>query len=769
MAKDPLSGKLAVILHGDIAGSTKMVQQDEHLAHERIQETFHQFSETIEEYSGQVLELRGDALLAEFERPSDAVSATLAFQSRHLKFLTSIGDEIKPEVRVGISMGEVVVADNTITGAGVVMAQRVEQLAEPGGACITSAVQESLSKRVPIELVNLGEQDLKGFDEPIRVFKVILDANQSVPLPQLASSREQPKILWKQKGLVALLALAIVVGIVYWVNSGEQLEEKVSVEQMAFPLPEKPSIAVLPFTNMSDDAEQEYFVDGMTEDLITDLSKLSELFVVARNSVFTYKGRAVKVRDVAEELGVRYVLEGSVRRSGDQVRINAQLIDALSGGHIWAERYDGVLGDVFALQDQVTRGIVSQLAVSLSIEENIAISQTESADSNTYDLFLQGWEHYRSGKPENYTRAIELLEKVIDKDPSFRRAQAALAAVYWDILNKWWWQQSLETPYYPVFERARTALQRSQQDPTALTHQLAAEWIAYYSRSSTRRALVEAEMALKLGPNHPASHMAMAISLLKDRRPQEAENSVRKAMRLDPHYPAAYLVRLAQTQFHLENYQGAADSLQEAVDRNSSDSWAYVYLAAALGNLNQSEKAREALKRADTLRANAGFGPITLVSTAHQRFRWQGKRDALKDGLRVAGAPKGAEWLKLITQVGDIREVKGATAIDAVEAKALHDRGAIFIDTQPTWLVRRIPGAHFLEWWGIEGWMFNEVALRELADTKQEIVIYSSRLGEGDFASASALAVSRGFENVYYFPEALDAWEAAGYPIETGK
>ena len=778
MARDHLSGKLAVILHADVAGSTALVQENEQLAHERIQDTFKRFGNLIARYHGRVRELRGDALLAEFERASDAVTAALAFQSEQAEYNKQLNDSIEPRVRVGIAMGEVVIADKTITGTGVVLAQRLEQISEPGGVVIQGAAYETIPGRFPFEYEDLGEHEVKGFEKAVNVYAAKLKNSTNIPQPGQLDNNNR-------KSVVASIAFVLIVAgfALAWFEPWEAREEPAQEQRMAFQLPDKPSVAVLPFNNMSADAEQEYFVDGMTEDLITDLSKIPQLFVVARNTMFTYKGKAVKVHEIAEELGVRYVLEGSVRRSGNQVRINAQLIDALTGGHLWAERYDGVLDDVFALQDEVAKGIVTQLAVSLSIEENAAITQIDTADSKAYDLFLKGWELYRSGVPENYSRAIELIEQSITKDPGFSRAHAALAAVYWDIVEKGWWQQSLGMSYYTVSEHVRIALQRSQQDPTVLTHQIAAERIAFFSRSA-RRALTEAERALELDPNHPAGHMAMAVALLKDKRLEEAETAVRTAMRLDPHYPATYLVRLAQIQFQLQNYQGAADSLKQAVEQDPNDRWAYAYLAAAHGQLNQTDQARKALARADELRANAGFGPITQVATASFEFRWRwlGNRTALKQGLRVAGAPQGGEWLDLVVEDDTNQAVEGgssmnqriigATVIDAIQAKALHERGAVFVDTQRAWLVERIPGAHFLEWWGVEGWEFNEIMLGKLIDKKQEVVIYNSRSGGGlvgRISSACALAVSRGITNVYCFPGGIDEWKSAGYSVDTSK
>ena len=771
MAKDRLSDKLAVILHADVAGSTQLVQQDEHLAHERIQDSFRRFGDTIETYRGTILELRGDALLAEFERASDAVSATLSFQADQAYYLSRLKDDLKPSIRVGIAMGEVVMDDSTVTGAGVVLAQRVEQLAEPGSLCITAALHEALPNRMPFDLENIGEQTLKGFDDPVRVYRVELSPGESIPPPQQESQSKSSQKSWPLKTTIAVVVVTIAIGIAYLFKSTKPIEEAASIERMAFPLPDKPSIAVLPFNNMSDDAQQEYFADGMTEDLITDISKISGLFVIARNSVFTYKGKAVKVRQVAEELGVRYVMEGSVRRVGNQVRINAQLIDATTGGHIWAERYDGSLDDVFSMQDKITKNIVTALSVALVGQEQAKQTKAETNNTEAHDAFLRGWERYRQGTPEDLGKSVAYFEKAIDLDPGYARAHAALAAVYWDIYSKGWWEKSLEIPFHEIYvitELARKSLRRSQENPTAMTHQVASESAAFYSRSP-RRPLAEAQLAIELDPNSAAGHLALGNALLKAKKPQDAEQAIRKAMRLDPHFPPDYLVRLAQAQFHLENYEGAIMSLEKAVEGNPDDSWAFVYLAAAYGQMNLAEKAQKSLERADALRADASWGPITIMTTVQPYFRWLGNKNALKDGLRVAGASTGGEWLDLIFGSDETFEVKGAITVDANGAKKLYDRGALFVNTHYAWFTRYIPGSVGLEWWQ-EGWIFNEVALRKLAANEREIVIYSTdSTRQRRAAHSAALAVSRGIEKVYFFPGGPDAWETAGYPIETAK
>ncbi len=318
--------KLAVVLHADVVGSTELVRRNETIAHDRILDTFERLSGTVNAYGGIVHELRGDALLAEFNRASDAVSAALAFQAANAEHNASLEDEIRPEVRVGVSLGEVVVSDGTLTGPDVVLAQRLEQLARPGGVCISQATYQSIPERLPFDYEDLGERPAKGFDKPVRAYAVVARAGETIPEAEPAATISEarpalPNPVWAFVGVVFLLL--IVVGAL-WTRPWAP----------RWVLPDKPSIVVLPFTSMSEESEEEHLADGMTDDLITDLSRISGLFVIARNTSFTYKGRAVNVPEMAEELGVRYVLEGSVRRTGGGIRINAQLIDATTGGHL---------------------------------------------------------------------------------------------------------------------------------------------------------------------------------------------------------------------------------------------------------------------------------------------------------------------------------------------------------------------------------------------------------------------------------------------------
>ena len=609
MAKDYLSGKLAVILHADVAGSTALVHQDEQLAHERIQDAFQRFSRNIEKYHGLVHELRGDALLAEFERASDAVAAALAFQADQAYNNSRLTDDLRPTIRVGIDLGEVIIADNTVTGAGVVLAQRVEQLADAGGLCITAALHEAIPRRMPFDLEDLGDQLLKGFDDPVHVYRVELSPGESIPSPAKETNPETSKSPERLKFAIAVFLVVVVAGIAYWLLPSEAMKEPASIERMAFPLPDKPSIAVLPFNNMSDDTQQEYFVDGMTEDLITDLSKLSNLFVVARNSVFTYKGKSVTIKQVAEELGVRYVLEGSVRKADNQVRINAQLIDATTGGHIWADRFDRRYSEIFSLQDELTSHIVAALALKLSPAEEKRLAQHETDSVQAYEAFLQGWAYYEQ-RPKGFADAVPFFKKAIAIDPDYGRAQAALAATY--ILG------------FSNRNLAQEHLHKAMVNPTTVAHRVAS--LLHTINDEHDEAIAEAERAIALDPNDPVGYFAMNRALTFAGKPAEAVDNIKKAMRLNPHYPPIYLYRLGFAQFGMERYKDTAATLERAILRVPDMENSLELLVSTYGHLGR-------LSEAKSIRKQLGYWPDCSYGN---KFKEQADRERWCEGLRKA-------------------------------------------------------------------------------------------------------------------------------------
>jgi adenylate cyclase len=584
--------KLAVILHADVVGSTRLVQRNETLAHERIQDAFRRFSSTIEAYNGVTHELRGDALVAEFARASDAVAAGLAFQIENTEFNARLEDDLQPQLRIGISLGEVVIADNTMTGSGVVLAQRLEQLADPGGVWIQGAAYETVPKRLPFEHQSQGEQTLKGFEEPVRAYAVSLKAGEVVPA---AESVDRPV-------------------------------------RATLDLPDKPSLAVLPFTNISGDSEQEYFSDGITEDLITDLSKVSGLFVIARSSSFIFNGTSTDVTQVGRNLGVRYVLEGSVRRAGDKLRINAQLIEAAGGNHLWAERYDGDLTDIFALQDQITESVVAALAVTLTRAEQRRALGKKTQDLQAYDYVLRGNAYHHRMTKEDNLKAEEMFERAIERDPEYAPAYAGLAWVLVHNSNQEWSSDAQRT-LKAALENAERAV--VLDDSLAKAHMVLGD--VYCWTKQCEQAVAEGRRAIALDPSYADGHMALAYYLVTAGHADEAVEEVQKALRFNPvHAGRLYYQILCASHYMLKQYEAAVEAGEQAVSRDPNHYIPHGLLAAAFA---QSEKMDDARRHArEVLRLNPSFSLRHYAESLP--FKNKTDRDHRIAGLRKAGLPE---------------------------------------------------------------------------------------------------------------------------------
>ena len=639
--------KMAAILHADVAGSTALVQLDESLTHERINDSFTRFARTIDQYGGTVHEIRGDALVAEFPRASNAVCAALAFQASHTEQLEQLTDKIAPIVRIGVSLGEVVVADGMVTGAGVVLAQRVEQLAAPGGLCITGAIHEALPQRMPVDQEDLGERAVKGFEEPVRVYAVHIRDGAELPEPAAASTVNKiPTTLWI--GITAVVLLVSGVGLLVWLQPWAPEIEPASVAQMAQPLPEKPliaelpnhpaapfpdkpSIAVLPFTNLSGDPEQEYFADGITEDLTTDLSKITGLFVVARNSSFAYKGQSPDVREVARDLGVKFVLEGSVRRAGTQIRINAQLVDATSGGHIWAERFDGTMADVFSLQDDVNQKIVAALAVSLTVEDREQLGKIETENPQAYDFLLRGLDEYQRFDRYSNAEARETFKQAITLDPGYARAYANVALTHASDVN-FNWTDNQEESIRLGLQYAARALELDDNIPQIyLTRS-----ILYLAQRRHDAAVEAGRRTIEVHPNYADGHAALAFVLSYAGRLEEALEAMHHAKHLNPQYSHVYLAVEGRILFLLERYQDALVVLEESVQRNPVFDRTQLHLAATYAQLGNLDDAAWAVEEALAIRPD--------ISLADERRDALYKRsrdlDLYLSALRKAGVPE---------------------------------------------------------------------------------------------------------------------------------
>ena len=623
------SGKLAVILHADVAGSTALVQQDEDLAHERIQDSFRRFSDTITKYHGHVRELRGDALLAEFERASDAVTASLAFQAEQAELIAQFNDAILPMVRVGIAMGEVIVADNTVTGAGVVLAQRVEQLAEPGGVCITGAIHEALPHRMPFVQANLGEQQVKGFEESVRVYRVAIKPGEAIPPPEKAQQRKASNTLGISAAVAAIILIAAG-GLAFWFQPWMPEEEPASVERMAFPLPDKPSIAVLPFDNLSG-PDQEHLADGLTEEIITTLSKSPNLFVIARNSTFTYKGKAVDVRQVAEEQGVHYVLEGSVQHSGDRVRINAQLIDALEGHHIWAERYDREINDIFALQDDITQNIMIALEVELVQGAGIRLIHARAPRPEAFEQLQKSRLHYYRFNKEDNAISRDWAKKAAEISPDYPDAWEWMG---WTHLNdyRFGWSTDREASFERSVELAEKAY---ELDPKSAGTNMLLGYLSVF-RGQYDEAISYFRKAVELAPSNANAIAMLAWGLCYSGHPEEAIPLLKQAMRLSPVYPAWHTATLGLAYMMTRAYPKAIAANEQLVERKSLLLFGYSRLAAIHAVLGNDERARA--YAADLLKIKPDFA----ISNWSKALIYKNKEDLdwELNALRKAGLPE---------------------------------------------------------------------------------------------------------------------------------
>jgi len=634
MAKDHPSRKLAVILHADVVGSTTLVQQNETLTHERIQASFQRFSETIKDYGGIAHELRGDALVAEFERASDAVAAALSYQDANAEFNTTFDDDIRPQLRIGISLGEVVIADNTITGAGVVLAQRLEQLAESGGVCIQSAAYETVPQRLPFEYTSLGEQQVKGFEESVRAYAVTLKSGEKIPEPEpsATSLSAHPERAQNSRFAIGAAFLLVIVGILLaWWQPWVTREEPASIEQMAFPLPDKPSIAVLAFDNLSQNANQESLNDAIVDNIITELSRFSELFVIARNSSFTYKGKPVKVQQVAEELGVRYVLEGSLQRSSDRVRITVQLIDALTGNHVWAQVYDRELEDIFEIQDEIARTVASTVEEKVEVRERHRVATAHPASLEAFEYWMRGTKYWFEWNEEGNDKAQVMYKKAVELDPNMVRGHLGLAWVYINGFAHGWTELSRVESLERARELALKGLELAPHD--YFSHQTMG--YVHIQAGEREQAIAKFERALELNPNAGYPMMDLGEALVYDGRPQEGIAWFQKAMRLNPHHPDWFYWNLAKAEYAAGQYKEAVATMNKM---NAIPNRARHILAAAYVQLGKLEEARALVKA--ILEINPEYSLEKLRLYFASKYKDVAIPERYIEDMRKAGLPE---------------------------------------------------------------------------------------------------------------------------------
>ena len=621
------SRKLTAILAADVAGYSHLMQVDDRSTVATLEAYRGVFREHIEAHEGRIVDMAGDSVLAVFDSPTEAVRAAFDIQSVLAKRNEVLPEERRMRFRIGVNLGDVISkADGTVYGDGVNIAARLESIAEPGGVTISGTVFDQVKNRVQVGFDFIGEQAVKNISEPVRAYRVrSLDEHAQQTHP--TQSGMSPA---RRGVLVSLLIISVTAVGAVGIYSYRHASPPATVpgtSVAALPMPDKPSIAVLPFVNMSEDPKQEYFSDGMTEDVITSLSKLSGLFVIARNSVFTYKGRAVKPEQVSRELGVRYVLEGSVRKSENHVRITAQLIDATTGYHVWAEHYDGELKDVFALQDGITQKIVAALSPKLTAGEQPSRGRRETTNIEAYDLVLRGISLLSQNRKASNAMARQMFEQAIALDPNYAKAYARLA---WTYHQDWVFQW---TPGPGSLDRAlETARKAVAVDDSSAEAHLTFGWNLLWKKQQDL-GVAELEKAVLLDPSFSEAYAHLAEGLNLTGRPDEAIGLAKKAMRLDPNYAPWVAAFLGNSYYLLRRYDEAIAAYQEAVRRNPDVSRPHSNLATVYAEMGNEKEARA--EAAEVLRINPGF--TVNWTRDNVPFKNQADLDRVIAALRKAG------------------------------------------------------------------------------------------------------------------------------------
>jgi TolB-like protein/class 3 adenylate cyclase len=572
--------RLAAILAADVAGYSRLIGADEGGTLDRLKALRHELLDPkMAEHKGRLVKTTGDGLLVEFGSVVDALRCAVEVQREMTERNTGVPPDNRIELRIGINVGDIVVEDEDIFGDGVNVAARLEGLAEPGGICVAARVQEDAAGRLELTFEDLGEKALKNIARPIRVYRVVIDTRPATPQ----------------------------------VGTGP-------------PLPDKPSIAVLPFQNMSGDPEQEYFADGMVEEIITALSRIRWLFVIARNSSFTYKGQAVDVKRVGRELGVRYVLEGSVRKAGGRVRITAQLIDAESGTHLWADRFDGSLEDVFNLQDEVAVSVAGIIEPTLQAAEIRRSYGRPTNDLRAYDLYLQALPHWISWEKGRIIKGLDLLGRAIELDPHFGSA-LALAGWCRVQLDTNGWADDAESNRHIGLELARQALQAGADNPTALG---GAAFVLARFGGDINAAISLIDRSLGLNPSFALGWFWSGTLRLYAGETDLAIEHVERSLRLSPQdlMTARSLTLIAYAHFFARRFDRALSMLLVSLEEFPTWAGPHRFLAACYAHMGRLQEARETVRR---LRA---ITTVVMESATH--WRKVEHRELLLSGLRLA-------------------------------------------------------------------------------------------------------------------------------------
>jgi adenylate cyclase len=598
MAIEGFKRKLTAVYSTDVVGYSRLMGEDEAGTLRTLENYKGVMFDLIRQHRGRVVDSPGDNVLAEFASVVDAVQCAVSVQKEIQARNTDLPENRRMQFRIGINLGDVIEEGEKIYGDGVNIAARLEALADPGGICISKTAFDQIETKLPLGYEYLGDQTVKNIAKPVGAYKVLMEPRVVVAG---AKDKKPPVPVWQRKRILpsAIAVLIVIIGVAVWNFYWRAPKiEPVSKEKMAFPLPDVPSIAVLPFVNMSEDPKQEFFSDGMTEEIITALSKTPELFVIARTSSFVYKGKPMNVQQVSRELGIRYVLEGSVRKAGNQLRISAQLIDATTGNHLWAERWDRELKDIFAIQDEITMKVISAVEVKLTRGET-ATKGTQSLEA--YLKVLEGRELFNALNPDDNALAQKKLEEAIALDPKYAAAYALLAYTYVTDFAR---RKNPEESAKKAFECTQKALSLDDSQPVVYT---AMEFMYDFTRQYDK-AIAAGEKAVNVAPGSAFAHFSLGRALNFACRDKEALVYLEKAARMNP-LSWAPIMHIGAAHLNLGNHEEAVSALKKVLTITPKNEFALNCLMVAFVEMGRMEEARAEAQEFQKLYPNVPTPP----------------------------------------------------------------------------------------------------------------------------------------------------------------